>query len=493
MKLNELTAHRLHEMLINREVSARDITEAVFNRIDEVEDELKAYVRTTKDLAYQQAEEVDQKIQRGENIPPLAGIPIALKDNICTKGVHTTCSSKMLENFIPPYDATVVEKIKENSAVIVGKTNMDEFAMGSSTETSAFYPTKNPWDITRVPGGSSGGSAAAVAADETIVALGSDTGGSIRQPAAFCGVVGLKPTYGVVSRYGVVAYASSFDQVGTITKDVTDCALLLNVIAGHDSNDTTSVKREKVDYTKALIDNVKGLKIGVPKEYFAEGLDPEVEKAVLESVEVLKSMGAQCEEVSLPHLKYALPTYCIIAMAEASANMARYDGIRYGYRTPEASDLIELYKKTRSEGFGNEVKRRIMLGTYALSTGHYDAYYLKAQKVRTLIKQDFEEIFKKVDVLLAPVTPDVAFRLGEKVDDPLTMYLTDSLTVPANIAGLPAISIPCGFKEGMPIGLQILAKHFAEATLLQVAYTFERNTDFHRRKPNYKGQEGGKN
>lgn len=484
MKLNQLTAHRLHEMLINREISAQDITEAVFSRINQVEGQLRSYVRTTEDLAYQQAEEVDKKLQRGEKISPLEGIPIAVKDNICTKGIHTTCSSKMLEDFIPPYDATVIERLREHSAIIVGKTNMDEFAMGSSTESSAFYPTKNPWDLDRVPGGSSGGSAAAVAADETIVALGTDTGGSIRQPASYCGVVGLKPTYGAVSRYGVAAYASSLDQVGTVTKDVTDCALVMNAIAGYDHNDSTSFNRDKEDYTKALINNVKGLKIGIPKEYFVEGLDPEVEKIIRSSIDLLNSLGAQCEQVNLPHTKYALPTYCIVAMAEASANLARYDGIRYGHRAVEAKDLLELYKKSRSEGFGDEVKRRIMLGTYALSSGYYEAYYLKAQKVRTLIKRDFDQIFKQVDLLLSPVTPDIAFRFGERIDDPLKMYLTDLLTIPANLAGIPGISIPCGFKDGLPVGLQLLTKHFGEATLLRTAYTFEQNTEFHLQKPN---------
>lgn len=483
MRLNELTAHRLHEMLLNREISALEITEAVFNRIRAVEGQLKAYVRTTEELAYQQAEEVDKKLQRGENIPPLAGIPLAVKDNICTKGIHTTCSSKMLENFIPPYDATVIEKLKEQLVVVVGKTNMDEFAMGSSTETSAFFPSRNPWDSSRVPGGSSGGSAVAVAADETIIALGSDTGGSIRQPASYCGVVGFKPTYGAVSRYGVAAYASSLDQVGAVTKDVTDCALVMNAISGHDFNDSTSANREKEDYTKALINNVKGLKIGIPQEYFVQGLDPEVEKAVRAAIQLLSELGAQCVEVTLPHTRYALSSYCIVAMAEASANLARYDGIRYGYRTSEAEDLLDLYKKSRSEGFGSEVKRRIMLGTYVLSSGYYDAYYLKAQKVRTLVKQDFDEVFKKVDLLVAPVSPDIAFRFGEKFSDPLQMYLIDALTIPANLAGIPGISIPCGFKAGLPIGLQILTKHFGEAKLLQTAYTFEQNTEFHLQKP----------
>jgi len=484
MKLYELTAHELKDMLRKGEVSSREITESVLDRIQEVEEKVKAYVTVDREGALKQAEEVDEKLKQGEQLPPLAGIPIALKDNMCTKGLKTTCASKILENFVPPYDATVVEKLKESGVVIIGKTNMDEFAMGSSTENSAFFNTANPWDLTTVPGGSSGGSAAAVAADEAVMALGSDTGGSIRQPAALCGVVGLKPTYGFVSRYGLIAFASSLDQIGPITKDVTDCALLMNVICGHDPKDSTSADVEVPDFTRSLRDDVKGLRIGIPREYFPDGINPEVEEAVINAGKLLEELGAEIMEISLPHTDYALADYYIIAPAEASSNLARYDGIQYGYRAQDYDDLIDLYKKTRSEGFGPEVKRRIMLGTYALSSGYYDAYYLKALKVRTLVKQDFDRAFEKVDCIISPTSPTPAFKMGEKVDDPLAMYLSDVFTLPVNMAGIAGISIPCGFsKEDLPIGLQIIGKPFDEKTIIQVAYTFEQNTDFHKRKP----------
>ena len=414
----------------------------------------------------------------------LAGIPIAIKDNICVRDEETTCSSRILKGFRPPYDATVVKKLKSAGAVLLGKSNMDEFAFGSSCETSCYGPTKNPWDLGRIPGGSSGGSAAAVAADETILALGSDTGGSIRQPAALCGVVGLKPTYGRVSRYGLIAFASSLDQIGPITKDVEDSALLLNTIAGYDEMDSTSVDQSAPDYTKSLVKDVRGLRIGVPKEYFIKGLDKEVEASVKAAIETLKSLGAVVKEISLPHTEYAVATYYIVATAEASSNLARFDGVQYGLRASGARDMIDMYIKTRSEGFGNEAKRRILLGAYCLSTGYYDAYYLKAQKVRTKIREDFDKAFKECDCIITPTSPTPAFRIGEKMDDPLSMYLSDIYTIPANLAGLPAMSIPCGFsKEGLPIGMQILAKAFDEETIFRAAYTFEQNTEFHKKRP----------
>ncbi|SDF36029.1 Asp-tRNA(Asn)/Glu-tRNA(Gln) amidotransferase subunit GatA [Sporolituus thermophilus] len=480
MKLYQYTAHALHEKLLKKEVSAREIAEAVFGRIDAVEGEVRAYITQTREQALDQAQKVDEKIRRGEKISPLAGLPGAIKDNICTKGVKTTCGSKILANFIPPYDATVMVKLAANDAVIAGKTNMDEFAMGSSTENSAFFPSRNPWDTAAVPGGSSGGSAAAVAAGEAIWALGSDTGGSIRQPAAYCGVVGLKPTYGLVSRFGLVAYASSLDQIGPITRDVTDCALVLSVIAGHDAHDSTSIRTEIPDYTKALVPDVKGLKIGLPKEYFVAGLDSAVEQAVRRAVDQFRAMGAEIVEVSMPHTEYALSVYYLIAPAEASSNLARYDGVGYGYRG-EGNDIVSMYKRTRSEGFGAEVKRRIMLGTYALSSGYYDAYYNKALKVRTLVKRDFDRAFEQVDVLITPTAPTPAFKAGEKVNDPLAMYLQDIFTIPVNLAGVPAISLPCGFAGNMPIGLQLIGKPLGEATILRAAYAFEQNNDYHKR------------
>lgn len=484
MELFRLTAHRLHEMLVNKEVSSEEITRAVLNRIEALDETIRAYVTVTKEKALETARKVDRKIKEGEEIHPLAGIPIAIKDNICTEGVRTTCSSKVLYNYIPPYNATVVEHLAEVDAVMVGKTNMDEFAMGSSCENSGFFPTCNPWSMDRVPGGSSGGSAAAVAADETILALGSDTGGSIRLPAAFCGVVGMKPTYGAVSRYGLVAFASSLDQIGPFGKDVRDCALLMNVICGHDPMDSTSVKFEVPDYTTYLINDVKGLKIGIPREYMGEGIEPGIKKAIEEAAEKLASLGAEVEETSLPHSEYALPAYYIIAPAEASSNLARYDGVRYGYRAEGAEDVIDMFKKTRSEGFGPEVKRRIMLGTYALSAGYYDAYYNKALKVRTLIKRDFDAAFEKYDVLMSPTNPVLPFKRGEKLDDPLQMYMVDICTQSVNLAGIPAISVPAGLVDGLPVGLQFMGKPFDEGTLLRVAYTFEQNTEHHKKKPN---------
>lgn len=483
MELSKLTAHELHEMLKTRKVSSREITQAVLDRIDAVEDKVRAFVTPTSELALQAATEADERIGRGEGIGPLTGIPIAIKDNMCTRGTKTTCSSKMLANFVPPYDATVIEKLAAAGTVMVGKTNLDEFAMGSSTENSAFFTTRNPWDLSKVPGGSSGGSAAAVAADEAIVALGSDTGGSIRQPASFCGVVGMKPTYGRVSRYGLVAFASSLDQIGPFSKDVTDCATLLQAISGKDPCDSTSVDLTVPDFSAALKDDVKGLKIGIPKELFAQGVMSEIGDAVMKAVEVLVGLGAECRELSMPIMEYTLPTYYILAPAEASSNLARFDGVRYGHRSAHATDTLSMLSKTRDEGFGAEVKQRIMIGTYALSAGYYDAYYLKAQKVRTLVRQAYDEAFSEFDVLISPTSPVPAFGIGERSDDPLAMKLADVCTIPVNMAGIPAVSINCGFHDGLPIGMQIMGKAFDEETILRVAYTFEQNTDYHMRKP----------
>ncbi|MCZ6676478.1 MAG: Asp-tRNA(Asn)/Glu-tRNA(Gln) amidotransferase subunit GatA [Candidatus Poribacteria bacterium] len=484
MPLYELTAHELHEKLKAREITSVELTQSVYDRIGAVEEKIQGYITLTQDIAFEQAEAADVGFQRGDEMPPLAGIPIAIKDVICTKGVLTTCGSKILGNFVSPYDATVMTKLHQQGAVMIGKTNMDEFAMGSSTENSAYRITRNPWNLETIPGGSSGGSVAAVAADEAICSLGSDTGGSIRQPAALCGVVGMRPTYGRVSRFGLVAFASSLDQIGPISKDVTDCALMLNAICGHDPMDSTAANLPVPDFTKSLIADVKGIKIGIPKEYFTEGMDAEVEASVRHAIELLRSAGATVEEISLPHTEYAIATYYIIAPAEASANLARYDGVRYGFRAENAEDLIDMYKKTRSQGFGEEVKRRIMLGTYALSSGYYDAYYLKAQKVRTLIKSDFDKAFEKVDVVVTPTSPTPAFKIGERTADPLQMYLSDVLNTPSSLAGLPGISIPCGLTQsGLPIGLQILAAPFEEEKILRVAYTFEQHTDHHRWKP----------
>ncbi|MFO7819606.1 MAG: Asp-tRNA(Asn)/Glu-tRNA(Gln) amidotransferase subunit GatA [Halanaerobacter sp.] len=476
MELYQLPAHILHEMLTAGEVSAVEITKSIYGRIAEVDRDIQAYLTLTKEQAMEQAKEVDQKLENGEEIAPLAGIPVALKDNLSTEGIETTCASKVLAGYEPPYNATVVEKLAAGDAVMTGKTNMDEFAMGSSTENSGIQNTYNPWNTSMVPGGSSGGSAAAVAAGEATIAFGSDTGGSIRQPAAFCGVIGMKPTYGLVSRYGLVAFASSLDQIGPFTKDVTDCALALNQIAGHDEMDSTSVEREIPDYTANLDEDISGMKIGVPKEYFGDGIDEEVKEAVWNAIEELEKLGAEYEEVSLPHTDYGLSAYYLIAPAEASSNLARYDGVRYGHRSEQANGLIEMFKKTRQEGFGDEVKRRIMLGTYALSSGYYDAYYKKAQKVRTLIKQDFDEAFAEYDILISPTTPTTAFEVGDKSNDPLQMYLSDICTIPVNLAGLPALSMPCGVdSDNLPIGLQIIGDHFAEEKILQVAYALEQD------------------
>lgn len=482
MELYTHTIRELHEKLRDGEVTSREITESVLARIDEVEPLLNSYIRVMKEEALAQADEVDELLRKGEiELNYLTGIPLAIKDILCTKGVTTTCGSKILENFVPPYDATVVRKLKAQHPVMIGKANMDEFAMGSSNEHSAYGVTRNPWDTTRVPGGSSGGSAAAVAAGEAIAAIGTDTGGSIRQPAAFCNVTGLKPTYGRVSRYGLVAYASSLDQAGPLTKDAFDAAIMLQAISGHDPQDSTSMNVAVPDYTSALIPDLHGMTIGIPKEFFAEGIAPEIEQAVRRSLEVFEKLGAKCREVSLPNTDNGVATYYVIAPSEASSNLARYDGVKYGYRAAEYSDLKDMYTKTRAEGFGPEVIRRIMLGTYALSSGYYDAYYLKAQKVRTLVRQDYENVFKDVDVLVTPITPTPPFKIGEMADDPLTMYLGDVYTIPVNLAGVAGMSIPCGFTgEGLPIGLQLIGGHFEEHKLLRAAYAFQEHTDFHK-------------
>ena len=479
MNITELTVHELQEKLKNKELTITEITKAYVDRINEKEKDVQAFVTTLSDEAIKQAEEVQVKVESGEITGDFAGIPIGIKDNMCTKGVKTTCSSHMLENFIAPYDATVVENLNKENMINLGKLNMDEFAMGGSTEYSYFKKTKNPWNINKVPGGSSGGSAAAVAANLVPWALGSDTGGSIRQPSSFCGVVGLKPTYGLVSRYGLVAFASSLDQIGPITKDVYDSAMLLNLIAGHDEKDTTSANIEKKDYTKCLKNDVKGLKIGVPKEFFAEGINEEVKDSLEKAMEKYKELGAVVEEISLDIAKYSLATYYIVACAEASSNLGRFDGIRYGYRAKEFKNLRDLYKKSRSEGFGPEVKRRIILGTYVLSSGYYDAYYKKAQQVRTLVMNEFNKAFEKYDVILTPTSPTVAFDIGSKSDNPLEMYLADICTVSVNIAGLPGISVPCGVdSQGMPIGMQLIGNKFQEETILNAAYTYEQATKF---------------
>jgi len=483
IELRQSTIHEAGELLARREISSLELTKAIFERIREVDGNVRAFVTVTEDLALHQAQASDKKIKSGE-VTPLTGIPALIKDNICTKGVLTTCSSRMLENFTPPYDATVMEKLNASGIVMVGKANMDEFAMGSSCEHSAFFPTHNPWDLNCVPGGSSGGSAAAVAADETIYALGSDTGGSIRQPAGFCSVVGLKPTYGRVSRYGLVAFASSLDQIGPLTKDVTDCALVLNVIAGYDPRDSTSVPYPVPDYTQSLIPDLKGLRLGVPQEYFVSGMQKGVEEAIGSAITKLEELGAVVDRgVSLPHTPYALAAYYIIAPSEASANLARYDGVKYGFSAQEADSMWDALEKTKQFGFGPEVKRRIMLGTYALSAGYYDAWYLKALKVRTLIRQEFNQAFEKYDALITPTSPTVPFKIGEKVDDPLQMYLSDVCTLPINIAGIPAISIPGGFVNGLPAGLQIIGKPFSEETLLRIAFAYEQATQWHKEKP----------
>lgn len=473
----------LHQQLVSKERSAVEITTETLERIQNLEPKLKAFLCVTADRALEQAKQVDAKIAAGEEIGLLEGIPIGIKDNMCTQGITTTCGSRILENFVPPYESTVTQKLKDAGAVMVGKTNLDEFAMGSSTENSGYQVTANPWDLERVPGGSSGGSAAAVAAEECVVALGSDTGGSIRQPASLCGVVGLKPTYGLVSRFGLVAYASSLDQIGPFARNVEDAAILLGAIAGYDKRDSTSLQVEIPDYTKFLKPEIKGLKIGVIKETFGEGLDKVVADTVNKALEQLKDLGAEVQEISCPRFRYGLPTYYIIAPSEASANLARYDAVKYGIRK-DSENLMSMYTKTRATGFGAEVKRRIMIGTYTLSAGYYDAYYLKAQKVRTLIKQDFETAFDRVDVLICPTAPTTAFKAGEKTADPLSMYLSDLMTIPVNLAGLPGMSIPCGFDaQGLPIGLQLIGNVLREDILFQVAHAYEQATDWHDRKP----------
>ncbi|MCX7794244.1 MAG: Asp-tRNA(Asn)/Glu-tRNA(Gln) amidotransferase subunit GatA [Thermodesulfovibrionales bacterium] len=485
MELFSLDIKTLAGMLQKKEIKPSEIVHHVFKRIENIEPHIKAYITVTHEEAERLAEAAEKLILKGK-ATPLTGIPIAIKDNICTSGIRTTCASRILENFIPVYESTVTWRLKEAGYILTGKTNMDEFVMGSSTENSAFYVTKNPWDLSRIPGGSSGGSAAAVAAEECIAALGSDTGGSIRQPAALCGVVGLKPTYGMVSRYGLVAFASSLDQIGPITKTVYDSALIMNFISGHDPKDSTSAPYPPKDFTSLLGKDIKGIRIGIPEEYFIEGTDREVKDAVISAVRMLEGIGAQVINISLPHTGYAVATYYILATSEASSNLARYDGVKYGLRI-KGDDLIDMYMKTRSEGFGDEVKRRIMLGTYALSSGYYEAYYRKAQQVRTLIKKDFEDAFRKVDVIVTPTSPTPAFKIGEKISDPLQMYLSDIFTISVNLAGVPAISIPCGFSsEGLPIGLQIIGRHFDEETILQVAHAYEQATEWHRKKPDLK-------
>ena len=471
----------LHQQLITKDRSAVEIVQESLDRIAAVEPKLHSFLRVTTEQAIAQAQQVDAKIAAGEEIGLLAGIPIGIKDNLCTQGIPTTCASKILQNFVPPYESTVTQKLAIAGAVMVGKTNLDEFAMGGSTETSAFAQTRNPWDISRVPGGSSGGSAAAVAAAECTVALGSDTGGSIRQPASFCGIVGMKPTYGLVSRYGLVAFASSLDQIGPFGRSVEDTAILLGAIAGHDPKDSTSLKVEIPDYTQFLQPDLKGKKIGVIRETFGEGLDPQVEKSVRVAIDQLKALGAEIVEISCPRFRYGIAAYYIIAPSEASANLARYDGVKYGSRIEDAENLMEMYTRTRAEGFGAEVKRRIMIGTYVLSAGYYDAYYLKAQKVRTLIKQDFEAAFQQVDVLVCPTAPSTAFKAGDKSADPLSMYLIDLMTIPANLAGLPGLSLPCGFdSDGLPIGLQLIGNVLREDQVFQVAYAYEQATTWHK-------------
>ncbi len=485
MSLRKLTLCELRDQFTKGEISAGEIVKAYFQRLAVAESKVKAYITPAKkDVLMKEAGDLDHKLRGWRKTTPLMAMPIAVKDNICTEGVKTTCGSRMLEGFVPPYDATVVARLKEQGYFLMGKTNLDEFAMGSSTENSAFGPTRNPWNLACIPGGSSGGSAAAVAADLCVAALGSDTGGSIRQPAACCGVVGLKPTYGRVSRYGLVAFASSLDQIGPITKDVRDAVLMLQTIAGHDPLDSTSADVPVPDYQKALKFNMRGMKVGVPLEFFAEGLDPEVELAVRTAIIKMQELKAEIKEISLPMTKYAIATYYLIATAEASSNLARYDGVKYGYRAPKEKGLLETYMKTRQEGFGAEVKRRIMLGTYALSAGYYDAYYGKAQAVRTLIKRDFDEAFKEVDVIVTPTMPTPAFKLGEKVQDPLQMYLSDIYTISVNLAGVPAIVVPCGLSSGkLPIGLQIIGRPFEEDKIIRAAYAYEQATDWHTKRP----------
>ncbi|MBU1912775.1 MAG: Asp-tRNA(Asn)/Glu-tRNA(Gln) amidotransferase subunit GatA [Candidatus Omnitrophica bacterium] len=480
MELNTLTAHNLMELLKKGDICPIDICNNIINKIEKTEKSLCALAHFDKEKVLERCSNLSKGAEKGA----LWGIPIFIKDNICVEDELTTCSSKILKGFKPPYNATVIDKLTGLDAILMGKTNMDEFAFGSSTETSCYGPTRNPWDLERIPGGSSGGSAAAVAGDEAIFALGSDTGGSIRQPAGVCGVVGLKPTYGRVSRYGLIAFASSLDQIGPITKDVEDAAILLKAISGHDEMDSTSADMPVPDYLSGMKKSIKGLKIGVPEEYFIEGMDKEVKNSIKVAIEKLEKLGAVCEDTSLPHTEYAVSVYYLVATAEASSNLARFDGVQYGLRADNIKSMIDMYKKTRKQGFGDEAKRRIILGTFALSSGYYDAYYSKALKVRTLIKMDFDKAFQKFDAIVTPTSPTAAFKIGEKISDPLTMYLSDIFTISANLAGIPGISIPCGFtKNNLPIGLQILGKPFDEETILRIAYNYEQNTDWHRIKP----------
>ena len=485
---HELSASSIKEKIINREISAQEVVEDLFEWIALKEPSVKAYISLDKEDALLKAKEVDEKLSNGGKVGLLAGIPVAIKDNICTSGMKTTCASKILEDFTPPYDAFVVKRIKEEDAVIIGKTNLDEFAMGSSNENSAFHVTRNPWNTDCIPGGSGGGSAAAVTANMAFMALGSDTGGSVRQPSSFCGNVGCKPTYGRISRYGLVAFASSLDQIGSVTKNVSDAALLLQVVSGHDAYDSTSANLGVPDYIAGINSTNDNLRIGVPKEFFGKGLNPEIKNAVTNALEIYKKNGAEIVDLSLPHCGYAVATYYIIATAEASSNLARYDGVRYGHRSQLSEDnIIDMYSRVRAEGFGSEVKRRILLGNYVLSAGFYEAYYMKASKVRNLIKDDFEDAFKKVDCIISPTCPSPAFKIGEKVTDPLEMYLSDIYTIPANLVGIPGISIPCGFTTtGLPIGMQIMGKHFEEEKILKIAKLFENETDFHLKRPELK-------
>jgi len=481
-ELNWLSIQDAHAQLTSRQISSVELTQACLDRIDTVEDRVQSFLTLTPEIALSQAAEADRMLAAGEG-GPLTGVPVQIKDVMCTEGVLTTCASRMLENFVPVYNATAVERLMGQGAVMLGKGNMDEFAMGSSCENSAFHPTRNPWDLDRVPGGSSGGAAASVAAGEAIYALGSDTGGSVRQPASLCGVVGLKPTYGLVSRYGLIAFASSFDQIGPVGRSVMDCALTLNAIAGHDPRDATSAHREPTDYAATLGQDIKGLRLGVPEEYFVDGMDPGTRKAVEDAVSTLEGLGASVRHVSLPTTRYALACYYIIAPSECSANLARYDGVKYGYSYQDTTDLWEAMEKTREYGFGPEVTRRVMLGTYALSSGYYDAYYLKAQKARTLIRQDFDRVFQDVDVLVTPTSPVTAFKIGEKIGDPVQMYLIDVCTLPVNIAGLPGLSVPCGFSNGLPVGMQLIGPHFSEETLLRTAHAYETATEWSSARP----------
>lgn len=479
----EMSLTEARQAIQERKLSVSELVDASFRRIASTDEQVQAFLTMNEEGARNEAAAIDKRISAGEQIGLLAGIPAGVKDNIVTEGIRTTCASKFLDNFVPVYDGTVSRKLKEAGAITIGKLNMDEFAMGGSNENSAYRTTCNPWDLERVPGGSSGGSAASVAAGQVTFALGSDTGGSIRQPASYCGVVGLKPTYGLVSRFGLVAFASSLDQIGPITRNVEDAALVLQAIAGYDKMDSTSAKVEIPDYAAQLTGDVSGLRIGVPSEYIGQGVDPKVKEAVLAALKVFEDMGATWEEVSMPHTEYAVATYYLLASSEASSNLARFDGVRYGVRADNPDNLLDLYHRSRSEGFGQEVKRRIMLGTYALSSGYYDAYYLKAQKVRTLIKRDFDEAFNKFDILLGPTAPTTAFRIGEQINDPLAMYLNDILTIPVSLAGVPAISVPCGMADGLPVGLQLIGKAFDEATVLRAAHAFEQRTEFHKLRP----------